>query len=221
MTAGEKHQEEKDEIKNNRMNRILSSAFILFSEKGIDTIAMTDIAKKAEIGVASLYRYYETKDQIAICVAIWAWQKEKLEMMKTLSGAEYEKLSGLEKLSLMCEMFVHLFENQGDFLRFIYFFDSYVVRQEINAKKLVDYEAIITEVQNVVLNAISDGVKDNSIELPKGVTKDELYFTLMHSLFSTAQKLTLSGNMLVMDSKAQSANQLRLLGRLLIKALKK
>ena len=65
MTAKEKFIEEKDEMKQNRKNRILESAFNLFSQKGIDTIAMTDIAKNAEIGVASLYRYYETKEEIA------------------------------------------------------------------------------------------------------------------------------------------------------------
>ena len=77
MTAKEKYLEEKDELKNSRITRIYESAFALFSEKGIDTIAMTDIAKKAEIGVASLYRYFETKDEIAIRTVIWSWEKQK------------------------------------------------------------------------------------------------------------------------------------------------
>ena len=70
MTAVEKLAEERDELKNARMERILLSAFSLFSHNGIDAIAMTDIAKNAEIGVASLYRYYATKDEIAIRTAI-------------------------------------------------------------------------------------------------------------------------------------------------------
>ena len=66
MTPKEKHQEEQNELKTSRINRILESAFSLCSEKGIDTITMTDIASTAEIGVASLYRYFATKDEIAI-----------------------------------------------------------------------------------------------------------------------------------------------------------
>ena len=73
MTPTEKHKEEQDELKTLRMNRILDASFELFAERGIDTIAMTDIAKKAEIGVASLYRYFETKEDLAIEVAIHAW----------------------------------------------------------------------------------------------------------------------------------------------------
>ena len=72
MTAQEKLAEERDGQKNARIERILLSAFSLFSHNGFDAIAMTDIAKEAEIGVASLYRYFETKDEIAIKTAIWA-----------------------------------------------------------------------------------------------------------------------------------------------------
>ena len=95
MTAKEKFIEEKDEMKQNRKNRILESAFDLFSQKGIDTIAMTDIAKNAEIGVASLYRYYETKEEIAIRTVIWAWEKQKEIINPQFSSEEFEKVNGL------------------------------------------------------------------------------------------------------------------------------
>ena len=73
MTAQEKLAEERDGQKNARIERILLAAFSLFSHNGFDAIAMTDIAKDAEIGVASLYRYFATKDEIAIRTAMWAW----------------------------------------------------------------------------------------------------------------------------------------------------
>ena len=95
MTAKEKFIEEKDEMKQNRKNRILESAFDLFSQKGIDTIAMTDIAKNAEIGVASLYRYYETKEEIAIRTVIWAWEKQQEIIKSQFSSEEFEKVNGL------------------------------------------------------------------------------------------------------------------------------
>ena len=78
MTPKEKHQEEQNELKTSRINRILESSFALFSEKGIDTITMNDIASMAEIGVASLYRYFATKDEIAIRTAILP-QRMKLQ----------------------------------------------------------------------------------------------------------------------------------------------
>ena len=107
-----------------RKNRILNSAFDLFAEKGIDTIAMTDIAKKAEIGVASLYRYYETKEEIAIRTSIWAWEKQKLLIETILYKDNFDNLNGYNQLEKICSMFEYLYKNETPFLRYIYFFDS-------------------------------------------------------------------------------------------------
>ena len=220
MTEKEKLLEDKDEIKNLRKNRILQSAFTFFSEKGIDTIAMTDIANRAEIGVASLYRYYETKDEIAIKTAMWAWENQKEDIMPEIESADYEVKTGLEQLDFIFGKFVKLFKNAPDFLRFIYFFDSYAVRTKIAQERLVDYEKMIGTVQEVVSKAIKKGIEDGSIDKKYAKDEEKLYFTTMHSLFSTAQKLTLNKNMLSIDSKTNGAEQLSLLAKILIAGIK-
>ncbi|MCR4734874.1 MAG: TetR/AcrR family transcriptional regulator [Treponema sp.] len=220
MTPKQKYSEEKDELKNARMGRILEAAFLLFSEHGIDTIAMTDIAKKAEIGVASLYRYYETKDMIAIKTAIWAWENQKKNILPDIENESFSGMKGLEQINAICKMFGNLLENQTDFLRFIYFFDSYIIRQKIEAEKLTEYEEIIKSVQTIVAAAIHKGIEDGSINIKFKDCENTLYFTLMHTLFSIVQKLSLSGKMLYMDSESPTKSQLELLTKILIEGLK-
>ncbi len=220
MTPKEKYNEEKDELKNSRMNRILETAFNLFSVNGIDNVAMTDIAKKAEIGVASLYRYYETKDEIAIRTVIWAWEKQKEKIMPNLSSKTYENLCGLEQIRVILNEFTSMFENEQDFLRFIYFFDSYAVRTNIPKERLSDYENQISFVQSVVNSAISKGLQDNTIDKSYKEYKNSLYFSIMHSFFSTCQKLSLSGNMLKIDETVGGKVQLELLSKIIISGLR-
>ena len=162
MTPAEKYTEERDAIKIQRMNRIMEAAFKLFSEKGIDTITMNDIAKKAEIGVASLYRYYETKEQIAIQTSIWAWEKQKDFIMPLLMENDYESISGLEQIKKVISLFIKLYESQSDFLRYIYFFDSFAVRSKINNQALKDYEKLILSIKKIISQAIAKGINDNS-----------------------------------------------------------
>lgn len=220
MTPKEKYNEEKDELKNSRMNRILETAFNLFSVNGIDNVAMTDIAKEAEIGVASLYRYYETKDEIAIRTVIWAWEKQKEKIMPNLSSKTYENLCGLEQIRVILNEFTSMFENEQDFLRFIYFFDSYAVRTNIPKERLSDYENQISFVQSVVNSAISKGLQDNTIDKSYKEYKNSLYFSIMHSFFSTCQKLSLSGNMLKIDETVGGKVQLELLSKIIISGLR-
>ena len=220
MTPKEKHQEEQNELKTSRINRILESAFNLFSEKGIDTITMNDIASTAEIGVASLYRYFATKDEIAIRTAIWAWNKQKDVILPALQSDSYDSLKGYQQIEKIFKMFVDLYDKEKTFLRFIYFFDSYINRQKISYERPFDYEGMIAVVQDIVANAISKGLTDGSISAEYKDHEKDLYFTSMHSLFSLSQKLSLAGNMLAMDSAVNGTDQMRILADLLLKAIK-
>lgn len=220
MTALEKLAEERDEQKNARIDRILASAFKLFSSAGIEPVAMTDIAKKAEIGVASLYRYFSTKDEIAIRTTIWAWEKQISEIYPSINNDEYKNGNGLFRLSIIFSLFKKLYISQPEFLRFIYFFDSYAVNSGIKQERMIEYENVIGKVQMIVADAIKLGLKDNSINKKYIDKTEDLYFTLMHSFFSTAQKLTLSENLLAMNEKSKGSDQLDLLSELLLKGVK-
>lgn len=220
MTALEKLAEERDEQKNARIDRILAAAFKLFSSAGIEPVAMTDIAKKAEIGVASLYRYFSTKDEIAIRTAIWAWEKQISEIYTSINTDEYKNGNGLFRLSIIFSLFKKLYISQPEFLRFIYFFDSYAVNSGIKQERMIEYENVIGKVQMIVADAIKLGLKDNSINKKYIDKTEDLYFTLMHSFFSTAQKLTLSENLLAMNEKSKGSDQLDLLSELLLNGVK-
>lgn len=220
MTALEKLAEERDEQKNARIDRILAAAFKLFSSAGIEPVAMTDIAKKAEIGVASLYRYFSTKDEIAIRTAIWAWEEQISEIYPSINNDEYTNGNGLFRLSIIFSLFKKLYMSQPEFLRFIYFFDSYAVNSGIKQERMKEYENVIGKVQMIVADAINLGLKDNSINKKYIDKTEDLYFTLMHSFFSTAQKLTLSENLLAMNEKSKGSDQLDLLSELLLNGVK-
>lgn len=220
MTALEKLAEERDEQKNARIDRILAAAFKLFSSAGIEPVAMTDIAKKAEIGVASLYRYFSTKDEIAIRTAIWAWEEQISEIYPSINNDEYTNGNGLLRLSIIFSLFKKLYMSQPEFLRFIYFFDSYAVNSGIKQERMIEYENVIGKVQMIIADAIKLGLKDNSINKKYIDKTEDLYFTLMHSFFSTAQKLTLSENLLAMNEKSKGSDQLDLLSELLLNGVK-
>ena len=220
MTAQEKLAEERDGQKNARIERILLAAFSLFSHNGFDAIAMTDIAKDAEIGVASLYRYFATKDEIAIRTAIWAWENQKKMILPILDDSGYYNKKGIDQLSEIFDLFCKLYQSVPDFFRYIYFFDAYVVCQKIDSERLLPYQDVIQSVQIIIGNAINKGITDGSISPDFKGNEKQLYYSLMHTLFSASQKLSLSGKMLQMDETNNDVQQLKLLGKILIGGLK-
>lgn len=58
-----------------RTQQILHAALALFCEKGIDDTSVEEIAKAAGVGPATIYRYFETKAELAVSAGISYWQK--------------------------------------------------------------------------------------------------------------------------------------------------
>lgn len=226
MQAAEKRKQEQEKLKAQRVQHIIETSFHLFAEHGIDSITMNVIAEKAEIGVASLYRYFVTKEDLAIEVATFAWKSEEQTFSGLYGNSDYEKLSGYEQMKVLLSVFPEALETQSEFFRFVYYFDSFVKRGNLEQERLKNYESNISGIKDVVMAAINKGLEDGSIKFMnssnpsvKKATVNEIYFTVMHSLFSLAQKLSLSGNMLFMDSEVEPRKQMELFVNLLLDEL--
>lgn len=221
MDLKQKRQNELDEMKNKRIAHILDTALDLFSEKGIDVIAMTDIADASEIGVASLYRYFKTKEELAIQCARHHWEKLSTPVIESLEMEEYINASGYDQLSRIFSIFTKLFSENKAFFKFIYYFDAFVNRNDISQERLTSYDMTIGKTKEVICAALEKGFDDKTLDAKwKNEGTEHLYFTVMHSLFSMAQKLSLSENMLEKTKDSSSLGQLELLSRIYLETFR-
>ena len=203
-----------------RIERILDVAFELFATRGIEPVTMNDIAQKAKIGVASLYRYFETKEILVVKTVTHAWSTRMEDVLPNLVKPKYTNADGYSQLKVIFELFIKLYEKQTAFLRFIYLFDAYAVKEKIPKEDMTNYESKILLVKQIISIAIQKGIEDGTINKKYSKTGDILYFTLIHTFFSAAQKLAISGNLLDMDSHMNGAKQLTLLSDILLEGLK-
>lgn len=220
MSQIETLEEEIDPQRNARIEKILSAAYELFSKRGIEDVAMTDIADRSKIGVASLYRYFETKEILVVKTATQAWEFQMQEVLPSLLRPKYKNSSGYDQLQEIFALFIRLYEKETDFLRFIYLFDAFAVKEKIPKEAMANYEAKILLVKQIISDAIQKGFDDGSISDKYKDYGEMLYFTLMHTFFSVAQKLSLSGKLLDMDTKKNGSMQLKLLAEVLLSGLK-
>ncbi|MBQ4379394.1 MAG: TetR/AcrR family transcriptional regulator [Treponema sp.] len=219
----EKRSEKKDE----RIQSIIECSYGLFAENGIENISMNDIAAKSKIGVASLYRYFQTKEELAIEVAIYAWNLETQVFNEVFTGKEYEGFTGFEQLKELLEVFSEALVTQRSFFSFVYYFDSFIKKEKVSSEKLAEYEKTILGTNRIVIQALEKGIADGSIsfngsknEVLARASIQEMFITMMHSLFCLAQKLSISGDLLAMDKSVESRKQIEILINILLVALK-
>ena len=178
---------------------------------------MEEIAKAAGVGPATIYRYFETKAQLAISAGIAYWQKVAGKYLESLSQIAYQKLSGLQQMECIFHIFSEIFQEELLFLKFLQEFDIFVQRYHISKERLGEYEEYILNLKPYMTNALEKGLRDGSLAF--SYTTDEIYFSVTHTLISLMQKLSLNGHILSSDERVGLALQVEIAGNLLLKGL--
>ncbi len=127
---------------------ILSAAEKVFAAKGFFPTTMSDIARKAEFGTGTLYKYFKSKEELYFTLI-----EEKVEEVNRLVNAELsKKTSAIERMRKALELQFEFVERNRDFFR-IYISErnrfEWTVKDELGKglhEKMVTYIHILAEV---------------------------------------------------------------------------
>ncbi|MCF0241609.1 MAG: hypothetical protein HUK25_03175, partial [Treponema sp.] len=161
-------------------------------------------ADKANIGVASLYRAFETKAEITIQAGILLWNNVQKDFLDYIGTAK-DNLSGKEELEFFLSYFKILFNKHKAFIKFLDDFDHLMLSEKIDPQKLSEYEDCVINLQEPLLDAYTKGVKDKSLR--KNVNIKLVYSSVTKALIAVSQKY-LRGNILPGDNFSEAEKEL-------------
>ncbi len=171
-----------------RDEAIVSCAAQVFLARGIADVKMTEIANAAQVGVATLYRRFSTKIDLAILAATSLWRSLNEDIQALVASPDFAALSGLARLdSLLCS-YRDTYLKRADFMRFLDELDHVVVSEHVEPACLVVYGAEVDSFYPVFYDAYRLGLEDGSVTCM--VDFPTFYHALAHALTSTAQKLS-------------------------------
>lgn len=202
-----------------RTRQILHTALNLFCDKGIEDTSVEEVAREAGVGPATIYRYFETKAELAILAGIAYWQQIADKYIGALSKPKYIEMSGSSQIHYIFQIIVQIFEDEFMFLKFLQEFDIFVRRYQIPKERLAEYEECILNLKPYVTNALEKGLQDGTLDFP--YTVEEVYFSVMHTLLGLMQKLSYNGHILSSDERIGLTLQVRITSDLLLKGLEK
>ena len=179
-----------------REDGIVYVAAELFLQNGIESVKMTDVAEKAEVGVASLYRYFGTKDKLVIRAGALLWRDLDTLVSDVYEAADYLSCTGMERVSRLFGVYLRLFREQPAFIRFVGEFDSFVRTTRAERETMAEYEASVLNFYPVFLTAYEAGVRDGTI---RPIEAPRLFYdSVCHAVMALSQKL-LRGEILEAD----------------------
>ena len=119
-----------NKIKDGKIDLIVKEAVPLFLEKSISDISMNEIAKFVGVGEATLYRYFQKKQNLVIQISA----KLADEVFNHYFSLE-QKLSGYEQISDFFKAYGKVFKEHPEYFKFINELDAYILNENVQEKK--------------------------------------------------------------------------------------
>ncbi len=195
-----KYEKYQENLRKTRENEAVFAAAQLFLARGVEAVKMTDIAEAAEIGVASLYRYFGTKEAILIRAGILLWSDLRALFEEVVEDADSSR-TGREQVAAMLGVYRTLCRDHKSFLLFLEDFDRFILASGVKKSELYEYERSIGDYYPLFEAAYRRGVADGSLRA--GVDPALFYRTFTHGITALCQKL-LRGEILAQDDFSSS-----------------
>ncbi len=197
-----------DSLKNKRYEKAVEVSAQLFLKNGIDSVKMTDIADECGIGVATLYRWFGTKNGITIEAMTYMWN----ELNKMFSGIFESEVflsqSGIKQLNDLMRMFIVLYEAHPGFMRLLSEFDLLLISENIPKKDLKEYERSIINFYPVFENSYMMGIADGTVREIPDIRM--FYLSFAHTLMELSKKL-IQGELLPNDDFSHAEEELSMI----------
>lgn len=207
-----------DSLKNKRYEKAVEVSAQLFLKNGIDSVKMTDIADECGIGVATLYRWFGTKNGITIEAMTYMWN----ELNKMFSGIFESEVflsqSGIKQLNDLMRMFIVLYEAHPGFMRLLSEFDLLLISENIPKKDLKEYERSIINFYPVFENSYMMGIADGTVREIPDIRM--FYLSFAHTLMELSKKL-IQGELLPNDDFSHAEEELSMIIEAAVFFLKK
>lgn len=200
-----------------REQKILEAAMALFCEKGLEETSIDEIAGRAGVGSATIYRYYETKAQLAIQSGVEYWKKIAQQYLNLTEIKGYSDMTGLKQLECIMDALVMIFEKERGFLKYLQEFEVFVRRYEIDMERLAAYEESIMSLKPRVTDALGKGLQDGTLSFEW--SPNEVCYSLAHTAFGVMKRFAWNGSMLELDSQVELILQVKIAIKLLIRGL--
>ncbi len=206
---------EKDEIEMTaRRQSMLREGFRLFAEKGIELVAMQEIANACGVGIATLYRYYNTKSALVVDIATHKWEEYGEYVKEKRVKRNAIAKTAAENFSFYLDFYIDLYKKHKDLLRFNQNFNNYVAHERVSVEQLTSYLQAISGFAEMFHNIYVKGKNDGTIKTD--LSEEKMFATTSHIMLAVAVRYA-QGLLYASKTEEDRTEEYELLKRMILR----
>ena len=189
--------------------RILDAGFCIFSKMSIDKVSMANVANKAGIGIATLYRYYRTKPELVVAVGTHVWSNFIRDYTPIRND---DKITAVEELEFFLDSFLELYKNHKKLLCFNQFFNIYIRNEAVPPKALNSYNEMVDRLAMRFHRTYVKGERDKT--LCTEMSEKAMFLSIVHLMLAAVTRYAIG---LVYEKDSESYKELILLKNMIMR----
>ena len=169
-----------------RRKQLLEAGFDLFSRHGIEAISLQMVADTAEVGVATLYKYYQNKLNLVIAISAEVWENVWKEILETFGLKALEGMNAYQLIEYYCDSIISLYQEKPEVLRFSANYKTYICREGVSQEQLKVQLDVLKPIGVLFYRKYEEATIDGSIRTD--ISERELFTTLTLTMLGMAER---------------------------------
>jgi len=177
----------REQQKLQRRQNIIKIAKDLFLEQGVQTIQMQDVATAADIGIATLFRYFPKKEYLMIA----ATNAITYEMATDIGQITEQTVTAYEKIEQILEYYIGITKDPQ--LRLAKYFESFDLYEKIaeeSPEQYAEYLSARSKLASILLTVGEQGKQDGSLRSDVDLNVFVMTMVQNFSIFTYKSSLT-------------------------------
>ncbi|MCR5025042.1 MAG: TetR/AcrR family transcriptional regulator [Lachnospiraceae bacterium] len=169
-----------------KRKEFIEKGFELFVNRSIEAVSMQEIADASGYGVATLYRYFRTKQDFVVEVAVKSWEKFREENRKRRPAKDFSGMTAADIFEFYLDSFLEMHRGYKDLLKFNQFFNVYVQSDHVDRKTLGPYREQIIKLKERFHLMYLKAEQDKTIRTDE--PEEKMFSTTLHLMLAAVTR---------------------------------
>jgi len=202
---------------NERRKQLLKAGFELFSENGIENVSLQAVAERANVGIATLYNYYQNKIKLVIAISADMWGKVWQEYYDNTDMNAFNDYSAYQRIEAYLDIMINLYKEHPEILRFSGDYKTFIQRQKAEVSDLDEHFGALKPVNNMFHISYEKAKVDKTIRTD--IPEAELFTIVALTMLGMAERYA-SGIVWTKNDSNDYINELICLKEMMLNWLK-
>lgn len=169
-----------------RKRQLMEAGFRLFSQYGIEAVSLQKVADEADVGAATMYKYYQTKEKLVVAISGKVWGEVWQETLSQCGQEGLADLNAYQMIAFYADQIIRLYQQRPELLRFSSNYKTFICHQQVAREQLKEHLSVLEPIQNLFHSAYERAKTDGSVRTD--LSEQQIFTTAAITMLSMAER---------------------------------